>query len=187
MAREGIENTKKKVREEAMRQIRRAAEIFQEEAEKVVLDMRQNSVWTGGLSDADINVTQAIRRRGGKDGLFNMSMTITILDNVYNILDEGVSYVPRYASDYGLKAFPMAFPRSPKEELSNEHMTTPNSLEFQPARVVEKTLFRPVIRTPIKPRNFTKQIAERTRDRIADEGLQVKFTYKKDKGGDDGE
>lgn len=181
--RQGIENTKAKVREAALRQIRRAAEIFQEVADEVVRDMQSNSQWSGGLQGADIEVTQAIRRRGGRDGLYNMSLTLAIIDDVYNILDEGVSQVPRYAKSYGLKAFPMQFPRS--EEFGYEHMTQPNSIEFQPARTDADVIFRPVIYRPIQARNFTEQIANEARKRIAQEGLQVKFKYKKES--EDGE
>lgn len=210
--REGIESTKSKIKAEALRQLARAAEIFQEEANEVVAEMHQNSQWTGGLQDASVEVTKFVRRRGGKDKLFNMSVTVTITDDVYNILDEGVHQVPRRAVDYGLKAFPMAYPRSLKgnswkpperkkkyktkgakkrridlADEGHEHMTAPDSIVFQPAKPLDDTIFRPIIYTPIPARNFTEQITEAARTRIAEEGLQVKFRVKKDKGDYDGE
>lgn len=155
------------------RQADRALEIVKEEFDKVLADMRANSILTQPFDDLEVVVT---KRKEGRDFVY----TVGIDNPVYNILDEGVSQVPRHAADYGLKAFPIHAPRKPGYEPGNRSMTTPGSLGFQTAFSGvpeddngEQIIFRPTIYSPIAARHFTQQVEARALQRCKDEGLQI--------------
>lgn len=158
-----------------------ALEILKDILSELSEEMQEASVWTGGLSEGiDYSITKKRVRKN------EFVAVVRITDPVFNILDEGVYKVPRYASSYGLKAFPLAYPRSSKKSGSKvRHMTTPNSLQVREAKVVDGVLFRPVIYTPVAARNYQYQIESELRSRIEAAGLQVEVNVSKEKG--DGE
>lgn len=147
----------------------RAVEILEEILSDLAADMEAKSIWTGGLGDLQYSVKKY------DVGKRDYRIVVHVTDKVFNILDEGVDKVPRYAASYGLKAFPIVNPRI-------RTMTTPDTLNLKAANALDKTIFRPVIYSPIEPRNFMEQIEKRLRERIADEGWQVKITVSKEKG-----
>ena len=97
--------------------VERAAEIFKEEFLAFFKELRANSAYLKPFRDPGLEITH---EGSGNDVVF----TITIDNAVYHILDEGDDQVPRYAKDYGLKAFPLVRPRGPQAG-SNRLMSTP--------------------------------------------------------------
>lgn len=154
-------------------QVERAAEIIQEEFDKLIQELQDTSAHSMPFGDleATVEVVQNSKRQ--------FLARVWIENKVFNILDEGVDDVPRFAADYGLKAFPLHFVRKPGYEPGNQPMTEPDSIDVKPAVIGEDLIYRPAIYEPIPARNFTDLIEERARDRIRAEGLQVDFTVEK--------
>lgn len=172
-------------------QVKYGAEVIEEEFEKVLRSMQQNSRYTRAFKHASARVTVK-EKTGGRDVVY----TVTINDPIFFMLDEGTgksTNYPIHASNYGLKAFPIRVPRSPGYEPGNRPMSQPNNLAFRqavsnvpvnrtPSGDFRKIIFRPTIYRPIAPRNITDEVMKKVRKRLKDEGVEVTFEVKKERG-----
>ena len=161
-------------------QTARGLVIVQEEFDALNRDLIAKSILTQPFEGLKANVT--IER----DANNHVKYTVSISDMVWNLLDDGIEKVPRYAKDYGLKVFKLYAPRSPRFESGNRPMSQPNSTTLQTAvsnverdKFGRQVIYRPVIRVAVPPRNWTVLVAERAKQRIREEGVQVGITILK--------
>lgn len=151
----------------------RAAEILQQEYYKVLNEGARNGV-TGVMSQARVKIKYKRKYK-------NIPRIIKVYipdsseeDNenygniAFHVLNSGRPALGD-AHAYGLKAWPMSFPRS--RNFGNNPMTNPGSPKINLAYSGEEVAFRRFINNPIKPRNFIKHIYEETKKRLEDEGL----------------
>lgn len=147
--------------------LQRAADILVEEYEKFFRQAEDNG-HTKVFADAQVEMEVE------DDGDKITNIRVFVPDEggggnlIFHVLDNGTKALGA-AADYGLKAWPMAFPRNP--DFGNSPMTQPGSPELSPAFSIEPLVFRPVINNPIKPRKFTKSILDKAKARWKSEGI----------------
>lgn len=174
-----------RIRSYAEMEAERGAEILQEEFDKFLDHLVETAVLTSPFESLEAVITRSFKDNA-------VTFRVEVANKVYGILDEGVTTnLPRHASDYGIKAFPMEVPRRPHHEVGNRRMSKALSLKLQtPVSNVEtddskagegrQIIFRPVIRNPIPARNFTAEVIKLAEKKIKDEGVDVTFTILKD-------
>lgn len=147
----------------------RAAVIVEEEYYKLLTKAAVSGV-TGVLADANVVVK---RKRKFRD--IPRSIKVYIPDSggdtadiVFNVLDSGRAALGP-ASAYGMKAWPMSFPR--RIDFGNSPMTRAGSPNISVAYSGEPLKFARSINKPIRPRKFVQHILEQAQKRLNDEGL----------------
>lgn len=146
----------------------RAQEIVEEEFEILLRDGIDNG-FTKALKGVELVVWRKRRYRSIPRSIkiYVPDDTDEIPNIVFHVLNTGRAALGD-ASEYGLKAWPMSYPR--KEIYGNTPMTKPRSPVMQPANSVEPIVFRPTIYSSIAPRNFMKEIYKRAKKRLKEEG-----------------
>lgn len=147
----------------------RAAEILEDEYYKFLKQGAVKGV-SGAMGEAEVKVE---RRR--KFRSIPRSIRVYVpddTDNVgniaFNVLNGGRRALGA-ASNYGLKAWPMAFPREIAS--GNSPMTRAGSPDLRTAFSDEPVVFVKSIDKPIAPRNFVKKIHDNAKKRMEKEGL----------------
>jgi hypothetical protein len=152
---------------QAENSINRAAEILEEEYNKFLQDAAELGL-TGILATAEVR-----REETGLRNKKRISIFIPVEGGggnlVFHVLDTGTKEPLGSAKAHGLKAWPIHLPRQP--DFGNVPMTRAGSPELQAAFSGEPIIFRPFIGQNIEPRNITKDILRKTRERLKDEGL----------------
>ncbi len=147
----------------------RAAEILEDEYYKFLKEGAVKGV-SGVFGSAEVTVE---RRR--KFRSIPRSIRVFIADDTdnegniaFNVLNGGRKALGA-ASAYGLKAWPLHFPR--KISAGNSPMTRASSPDLSVAISNETVVYVKSIDKPIKPRNFVNKIKENAIKKMEEEGL----------------